>query len=45
MCETRENGELWVFLKFQKSPLIVFLAYETSCSVFKSPGGSGAFYR
>jgi len=30
-----EDGELWVFLKFQKSP---FLAYNTSWSVFKSLG-------
>jgi len=31
-----EDGELWVFLKFQKSPLTVSLAYNTSWSVFKT---------
>jgi len=29
---------LWVFLKFQKSPLTVSLAYSTSWSVFKTLG-------
>jgi len=43
MCETRRNKkkedkELWVFLKIQKSPLTVSLAYDTSLSVFKSLG-------
>jgi len=28
--EKEENGELWVFLKFQKSLLTVSLAYNTS---------------
>jgi len=26
----KEDGELWALLKFQKSPLTVFLAYNTS---------------
>jgi len=32
------DGELWVILKFQKPPLKVSLAYNTSSSVFKSLG-------
>jgi len=32
-----EDGEVWVFLKFQISPLTVSLAYSTSWSAFKSP--------
>jgi len=30
MCKTRRDGELWVFLKFQKTPLTVSLAYNIS---------------
>jgi len=33
-----KNGELWVFLKFQKSPSTVSLVYDSSWSVFKSLG-------
>jgi len=28
--EEKEDGELWVFSKFQKPPLTVSLAYNTS---------------
>jgi len=34
----QEDGELWVFLKFQKLPLTVSLVYNTSWSAFKSLG-------
>jgi len=34
----KKDEELWVFLKFQKSPLTVSLAFSTSLSVFKSLG-------
>jgi len=33
-----EDGELWVFLKFQKSPSTVSPACNVSYSVFKSLG-------
>jgi len=29
-CAKQEDGELWVFLKFKKSPLTVSLVYSTS---------------
>jgi len=28
--QDEEDGELWVFLKFQKSPLTVSFAYDAS---------------
>jgi len=34
----QEDGELWVFLKFQKSLSTVSLAFNTSRSIFKSLG-------
>jgi len=37
-AKQEEDGELWVFLKFQKSLLTVSLAFDTSSSVFKSLG-------
>jgi len=36
--EEKEDGELWVFLKVQKSPQTVSLAFNTSLSVFESLG-------
>jgi len=36
--EKEDDGELWVLLKFQKSPYTVSLAFNTSLSVFKSLG-------
>jgi len=41
--EEGEDGELWVFLNFQKSPLTVSLAYDILLD--QSWERSGVFYR